>query len=357
MEEHVLRAAFDATRPLTIGLEEEVLLLDPRAHEPLPVAAEVVHAAADPKVKRELPACQVELITEPRPDVAGAIAELTAARDVLRRVCGDALAPAAAAVHPTCAATTSTSATDRHQDITHAYGDIARQQLVGALQVHVALGSADRTLPVYNALRGYLPEIAALAAAAPFHEGKDTGLASIRPVIAAQLPRQGVPPAIASWADLAADLRWGATSGTVPEPRRWWWELRPHALHGTLEVRVPDVQATIEASAAVVGTVHALVSWLSEQHDDGRTLPVPATWRVAENRWSALRDGVHGTLADLDSGTPMRTADRLHALLDQIEAHAPDGLDDARSLIRRNGADELRDAGIGRAAASLAERF
>jgi carboxylate-amine ligase len=357
VEEAVLRAVFDATRPLTIGLEEEVLLLDPRTHGPVPVAHEVVEQASDPRVKRELPACQVELITEPHPDVASAIAELASARALLRTVCGDALAPAAAAVHPTCAATTSTSATERHRGIADAYGDVARHQLVGALQVHIALGSADRTLAVYNALRGYLPEIAALAAAAPFHEGRDTGLASIRPVIASQLPRQGVPPVIACWADFAADLRWGATSGTVPEPRRWWWELRPHVLHGTLEVRVPDVQATIDASAALAGAVHALVSWLAHQHDDGRPLPVPPTWRIAENRWSALRDGVHGTMADLASGASAPTVDRLHALFDEIEGHAPDGLDGARALLGRTGADELRAAGVERAAASLAERF
>lgn len=55
------RAAFDANDALTIGLEEEVLLLDPDTHLPIAVGDEVVQAADDPRIKRELPACQVEL--------------------------------------------------------------------------------------------------------------------------------------------------------------------------------------------------------------------------------------------------------------------------------------------------------
>src|SRR5213075_2861884 len=134
------------------------------------------------------------------------------------------------------------------------------------LQVHVAPGDAERTLAVYNALRGHLPELAALAANAPFHAGRDTGFASVRPLIGGLLPRQGVPPAIPSWEAFAETLRWGRVAGAVPEPRRWWWELRPHLAFGTLELRVPDAQTTVADAAAVAAFVHALVARLGERH-------------------------------------------------------------------------------------------
>ena len=87
----------------------------------------------------------------------------------------------------------------RYAALAEQFGTITRRQLVSSLQVHVAIRGADRALAVHNALRSYLPEIAALAAHAPFHDGRDTGLASIRPIICTHLPRQGVPPPIASW--------------------------------------------------------------------------------------------------------------------------------------------------------------
>ena len=98
------------------------------------------------------------------------------------------------------------------------------------------MGGHARTLAVYNALRSHLPELAALAANAPYYAGRDTGLASVRPKICDLLPRQGVPPAIPSWDAYVSALRWGAAAGALPEPGRWWWELRPHPDHGTLEL-------------------------------------------------------------------------------------------------------------------------
>ena len=96
------------------------------------------------------------------------------------------------------------------------YGERARRQLVAGLHLHVSLGGADRTLAVYNALRSHLPELAALAANAPFHAGRDTGLASIRPTIAVYLQRQGVPPCdpelgvVRGRAELGRGVRHGA---------------------------------------------------------------------------------------------------------------------------------------------------
>ena len=137
---------------------------------------------------------------------------------------------------------------------------VARRQLIGALHVHVAVGGADRTLAVFNALRTFLPEIGALAAAAPFYEGDDTGLASARPLVTGLMPRQGIPPAIESWEAFAEEQRWGAAADVLPDRGRWWFELRPHTGHGTLEIRVPDAQPTLAATAAVASACHALVA-------------------------------------------------------------------------------------------------
>jgi carboxylate-amine ligase len=342
-----LRTAFDDVAPLTVGLEEEVLLLDPVTHAPVPLATEVVaRAGADPRVKLELPAAQVELLTRPHAGVAGAIEELAGARRALARAAAGRALPAAMAVHPTAPAEALLNAGKRYSAIEERYGIVARRQLVGALQVHVAVGGADRTLAVYNALRGYLPELAALAAAAPFHDGRDTGLASVRPLIGGQLPRQGVPPALTSWEGFAEELRWGEAAGAVGEPRHWWWELRPHVGHGTLELRVPDVQPSLAQAHGVAAFAHALVAALAGAYDAGEPLPVAETWRIAENRWAALRWGVEGELADLVTGRRRPARERLLELTDRLERSAGHALDRTRELIERNAAMELRQAGL-----------
>ena len=351
-----LRHAFDAPEPLTVGLEEELMLLDPESLQLAPRAGELLaRLDRDPRFKPELPAAHVEIVTPPLPDVGAAVAELAAGRERLAAAAEGLVRPAGAGVHPFSPAEGRLSDGERYDRIRAEYGRVAERQLVCALQVHVAVGGADRTLAVHNALRGYLPEIAALAANAPFLEGADTGMASVRPKISETLPRQGVPPPIESVEALAEELRWGAAAGALPEPGFWWWELRPHATFGTLELRVPDAQTTLAEAEGVAAFAHALVRRLAERHDAGEELGVPATWRIEQNRWSACRYGVEGEMADLETGERRPTRDRLLELIEQLGAEA------ARPLAQRNGAIQQREVaqehGTAGVARWLAERF
>ena len=345
-----LRAAFDAPEPLTVGLEEELMLLHPATLDLLPRAAEVVEAAADARVKVELPAAQLELSLPPAPSVSAAVAGLAAGRRDLAAAAAPFGRLAAAGVHPFASPLGELNPGEPYENTRREYGEMARRQLVCALQVHVAVGGADRSLAVYNALRPWLPAIAALAANAPYHEGRDTGMASIRPKLSELLPRQGIPPAISSWEAFADALRWGAASGAVPKPGRWWWELRPHPAYGTLEVRVPDAQATIAAAAAVTALVVCLVAWLAERHDAGATAPAADSWRLAENRWSAARWGLDAELADLDTGARTPVREILAGLLETLRPHAAAlgcaaELAAAGDLMAANGAMRQRRAG------------
>jgi glutamate---cysteine ligase / carboxylate-amine ligase len=185
-----LEAIFDAPAPLTVGVEEEVMLLDPASLDLAPRAEEVLaRVVDDPRFKAELPASQVEILTEPTTSAAAAVAALARGRDDLAEAMRGLARPATAGVHPFAAAEGKLSSSERYGLVRAEYGRIARRQLVASLQVHVALGGAAQTLPVYNALRSYLPEIAALAANAAFYRGSDTELASVRPKIAELLPR------------------------------------------------------------------------------------------------------------------------------------------------------------------------
>jgi carboxylate-amine ligase len=361
-----LRTAFDAPAPMTIGLEEELMLLDPETLDLLPRASELIDAAGDARFKLEMPAAQLELSLPPERDVPAAIAALAAARRDLAAAAEPFGRLAAAGAHPFAAALGELNEDPRYAFTEREYGEIARLQLVCALQVHVAVGGAERSLAVYNALRPWLPLLAALAANAPFHDGRDTGMASIRPKISEQLPRQGIPPAIASWESFADALAWGAASGLVPDARRWWWELRPHPAFGTLEVRVPDAQATVADAAAVAALVHSLAGWLAARHDAGEPLATADVWRLEENRWSAARWGMDAELADLDSGERTPARECLAALVERLEPVAArlgcaSELATVAALGARNGAVRQREVaaegGLVAVAAWLADAY
>ena len=235
-----------------------------------------------------------------------------------------------------------------------------------ALQVHVAVGSADATLAVYNALRGHLPELAALAANAPFHAGRDTGLrvgaaADRRRCCRARACRRRSRPGRRSRRCCAGD-----GLGAVPEPRRWWWELRPHVAFGTLELRVLRRADDLAEAAAVAAFAHALVAWLAERHDAGEPLGAPETWRIAENRWVGLpRTASTASFADLETGERRPVREVLRERLEQLAPVAERlgcaaELAGARALAERNGALRQRAVAAERAcrlARWLAERL
>jgi carboxylate-amine ligase len=320
---------------MTVGLEEEVMVLDPRTLDLAPLAAELVRrGGGDPRLKIELPAAQAELVTPPAPTVGQAAAALRAARARLVELADGDARLAAAGAHPFAASEGELSRDERYAATIAEFGSLARRQLVFGLHVHVAVRGPDRALAVHNALRSYLPELAALAANSPFHAGADTGLASVRPKIVEALPRQGVPPPIPSREALAGALRWGAAAGPLASPARWWWELRLNLALGTVEVRVPDAQATVDEAAAVGALVHCLVARLAERYDAGEALPVAPGWRIAENRWWACRDGVDGALADLETGVRGPARERLNGLIEEL----------APVAVRLGCAAELGDA-------------
>lgn len=362
-----LQEIFEQPTPLTVGLEEEVMLLDPETLDLSPCAARALERlGGDPRFKPELPASQLEILTEPQPTAAGALAALAAGRRDLAAALEGLARPAVAGVHPFAAAEGELLAKERYRHTREEFEPVARLQLVASLQVHVAVGGAERTLAVYNALRSHLPDIAALAANAAVYLGRDSGMASVRPKIAELLPRQGLPPEFGSWQRFADELRWGSEAGAVRDARLGWWELRPHPLFGTLELRVPDAQTRMADATGVVATAQALVARLAERHDAGESPATVPTWRIAENRWSAARHGVEGEMADLQSGERIPTRERLSRLLDDLGETAErlgtaPLFAHARELARENGAIRqraiLRDRGPAGVAESLADAF
>jgi glutamate---cysteine ligase / carboxylate-amine ligase len=345
-----VRDVFEGDAPMTVGLEEELMLLDPETLDLAPRAAAVLaRVEGDPRFTSELPAAQLEIVLPPVATVGEAAAALAEARAELAGAAAGLGVLAGAGAHPFADAEGVLSAGERYEAIADRYGWAARRQLVFGQHVHVAVRPADRALAVFNALRTYLPLIAALAANAPLYGGADTGLASIRPTLCDLLPRQGVPPPMASWDELEGAMRWGVAAGAMAHLAQWWWEARLHPVFGTIEVRVPDTQTTVAEAAAVAAVVHALVAWLAERHAAGEALPAAPSWRIAENRWSACRYGLDGTMADLVTGAVVPTRERAAALLDDVAAAGDrlgcaSELAAARAGLAANGAERQRAA-------------
>src|SRR3954454_4382681 len=121
-----LRERFDAPEPLTVGLEEEVMVLDPESFDLTPRAGEILERLGDdPRFKPELPAAHLEVLTRPHPTVAAAIAELRGARRDLVAACDGRVRIGAAGVHPFAAIEGELRGGERYDRMPLEYGWIA----------------------------------------------------------------------------------------------------------------------------------------------------------------------------------------------------------------------------------------
>jgi carboxylate-amine ligase len=341
-----LRRAFDAVSDLTVGAEEELLLLDPTTLEPAPASERVLAEAGESDaVRPELWSAQIEIVSGVHNSPGAVIADLQTARTRLLERLAGRLRIAGLGTHPLARPARAFHPGDRYAAIVERHGLGARiGALATGLHVHVAVSGADRALAVYNAMRAYAPIFTALAANAPFIAGEDSGLATVRPMLADALPRQGVGPYLASWASLEDLIRWGWRTDAIPDPAQLWWECRLNLRLGTIEMRAPDAQSSLDDAYGLIAFAHALVADLCERLDGGERLPMLDTLRIQENRWRAMRFGTGAELIDVG---PDRTVPVRHVagdLFERIARHAePQGLDRMRALAARDEPGEQRE--------------
>jgi carboxylate-amine ligase len=212
-----------------------------------------------------------------------------------------------------------------------------------ALHVHVGMPDPDTALRVANAMRVHVPLIDALAANSPFWHGVDSGLASARTAILRSYPRSEMPAEFGSWSEFcetAADL---ARAAKVEDYTYFWWDVRPHPLLGTVEVRCADVQCTPERTACVAALIQSLARL--ETAEDGCV--IPSREALAEYAFAANRYGLRADVPDR-AGRVVTARTAAAAALELAAPYArelgcDDELEALEGIIREgNGADRQR---------------
>jgi glutamate---cysteine ligase / carboxylate-amine ligase len=296
----VIEAHFGESSPFSVGVEEELMVLDGESLLLVPRAAEVIEAAKGASLpgtlKSELFASALELTTdicESAEEAADALAELRRGAAAIAAEHG--LKVAAAGSHPVSRPEEQEIADEERYAEFVAYAGIsARRQGVSGLHVHVGMPSSDACFQALEGVLPWLPVVLAVSANSPYLAGEETGMLSNRAEILAQLPRSGAPPAFRSYEDWEEFVELFARLGMAAEYTRFWWDIRPHPRLGTLEIRMPDQPTALERTAGVATVLVELCRAVLDRPQ--RAWDPAARGLYQQNRWAAARFGLSAEL-------------------------------------------------------------
>lgn len=343
----------------TVGVEEELLLVDAESGRPRSVAARTLRygaEAAEPvassgsdasvgsgeatasddvpggSIEHELQQQQVETDTVPHTDM-GALGEdiqawrdhaITAARRAGARVIASATSPLSAA--------SAIVDKPRYLQMAEHFGLTADEQLTGGCHVHVSVESDDEGVGVLDRIRGWLPVLLALSANSPFWQGEDTKYASYRSQAMVRWPTAGPTEAFGT-ADRYHELVDSMIgSGALFDEGMVHFDARLSHHYPTVEIRVADVCPNAEDTVLIAALCRGLVDTAAAAWRAGEE-PLPLSVSVLRlMSWQAGRFGIQGDLVDPSTLKPRVAREVVADLVDHV-----------RAALRENGDEALVD--------------
>ena len=307
--------AFGTSEPFTLGIEEELLLVDPETRRLAPVASEVLAAmdAHERAASHEVYAASIELRSPPRLDADDGAREVAGLRAAARRAGATLIG---AGIHPAGElGDVPLVDSERYRLVGGSMRGLIRRTPECALHIHVGMPDAETAIRVFNGMRSYLPLLLALSANSPMWFGQDSGLASARFALVRSYPRRAVPRAFKDLEDYASTIAAVAEAGDLSDYTYVWWDVRLHPRLGTMELRELDAQSRIGDVAAIAALVQALA-----RHQADHPREPERSEAISESSFRASRDGVEATLLDEGELRPVR--DLARRTLDQVSGAA-----------------------------------
>jgi carboxylate-amine ligase len=289
---------------LTLGIEEEYLLVDPASRDlvaapPPGFMARCLDRLGE-RVTHELLQAQVEVGTTVCENVGAARAQLIELRATVAATAREfGMAMIAASTHPFANWRAQKKVEKaRYQVLARDMQTLASRLVICGMHVHAGIEDEELRIDLMNQATYFLPHLLALSSSSPFWQGQPTGLKAYRPTIFGNLPRSGLPEYFASAEEWRHMLHLLERTGLCDDATKIWWDIRPSAKYPTLEMRVCDICTRLDDAITVAALWQAILGTLYRLRANNQTWRHYRRTLVDENKWLAQRYGIGAELAD-----------------------------------------------------------
>jgi carboxylate-amine ligase len=303
----------------SVGVEEELLLVDPDSGQALSLSGAVLRAApdSDEALTAELTRQQVETNTRP----CSSLDELACEVRRWRRAAGEAAelrgARVAALATSPLPVDPSISSSARYHRMVEEFGVLAEEQLTCGCHVHVQIDSESEGVAALDRIRGWLPCLLALSTNSPFWQGQDSGYASFRSQVWGRWPSAGPTELFGSAENYHATTKAMLRSETVLDLGMVYFDARLSQENPTLEVRVADVCLLADDVVLLAALARALVETAARSWRAGVPAPPIRTEVLRLASWRAARSGLDGSLV-APTGRPAPAPQVIRSLIDHV---------------------------------------
>lgn len=363
---NALKASNPYERPaFTLGIEEEYMVLDPttfdlRSHIDLELISKGKMVLQE-HVKPEMHGSMLEIGTGVCKNIQEARAEITKIRSIVAHLAKqNGLLIGAASTHPFGRWQDQEIYPDEHyQNVVRDMQMLARSLLIFGMHIHIGIENRETQIQIMNVIRYFLPHILAISTNSPFWMGMESGLKSYRSKVFERFPRTGLPDFFSSYGEYESYVDLLLRTGSIDNPKKIWWDVRPHPKFPTLEVRICDLPMRVDETIAIVALVQALAVKLFSLYEKNLTFRIYPRMLLMENKWRAVRYGLEGNLIDFGRQKELPARELIRELL----AFVDDVVDDLGSRkeiefineILENGSGADRQLRVWRETGSMAE--
>lgn len=223
---------------------------------------------------------------------------------------------------------------ERYYRLVELMQDVARKLVTFGLHIHVGVDTGDKAVMVCERILRHLPLLLALSSNSPFWEGRKTGLHSNRSKVMEGLPTAGLPHRVRNWSEYVWLINHLVDTGFINTIREIWWDVRPHHSFGTVEIRVCDMPANLDAALSLAAMVQCLVQAISQQIDEGTFQSEYHPMMVQQNKWRATRFGADAQLVNSDDYQQYSVKSRVDSLVGMLlpTAESLDCVDELKAV-------------------------
>ncbi len=349
----------------SVGVEEELLLVDATDGTARSVASEVLRVAevrgeteeARPdavpggSLGPELQEEQIETDTPPATTLVELETALRSWREKARAAAEVSGALVLASGTTPLPVQARIADDPRYREMAQRFGLTASEQLTCGLHVHVSIESDDEAIGVLDRIRVWLPVLLALSANSPFWQGADSGYESYRSQVLTRWPTNGPTELFGTGAAYEENLRLLIGTGVPIDEGMAYFDARASRRYPTVEIRVADVCLDPRDAVLVAALSRALVDTAAGAWRRGQEPPVASSSLLRLAMWQAGRHGLSADLLHPLTHRPLPAGTVVETLAAHVESalRTNGDLDDVREhleRLRRRGTGAVRQRAV-----------